>query len=425
MRIVLTSWGSYGDVFPYLGIALALKRQGMTPVLAVPAYYRSIVDAAGIAFEPVGPDVDLADFQLIRRLMDPKRGSEVIIREILAPALTASFADLSRAARDAALVVTHPVTFAGPLVAESLRLPWVSTVLAPLSFFSAHDLPVFPTMPLAVHRQIQRLGPGFARALIGVAKRMTQSWTQPVVELRRRLGLPDTGNPVFEGQFSPRMTLALFSPLFGPPQPDWPPNTRVTGFVFHNGGLRMPPELAEFLDSGEPPIVFTLGTSAVGAAGGFYRESAAAATSLGVRAVLLVGRDPANRPREWLPPDIMLAESAPHEELFPRAAAIVHQGGVGTTGQALRSGRPTLIVPHAHDQRDNAFRVMRLGAARVLYPGRYTAARVARELRTLLDDPALSEAAGRVGDAVRREDGATQAASDLIQFARASMEPVS
>jgi UDP:flavonoid glycosyltransferase YjiC (YdhE family) len=68
---------------------------------------------------------------------------------------------------------------------------------------------------------------------------------------------------------------------------------------------------------------------------------------------------------------------------------------------------------------------MRLGAARVLYPGRYTAARVARELRTLLDDPALSEAAGRVGDAVRREDGATQAASDLIQFARASMEPVS
>jgi UDP:flavonoid glycosyltransferase YjiC (YdhE family) len=171
--------------------------------------------------------------------------------------------------------------------------------------------------------------------------------------------------------------------------------------------------------------VFTLGTSAVGAAGGFYRESAAAATSLGVRAVLLIGRDPANRPREWLPPDIMLAESAPHEELFPRAAAIVHQGGVGTTGQALRSGRPTLIVPHAHDQRDNAFRVMRLGAARVLYPGRYTAARVARELRTLLDDPALFEAAGRVGDAVRREDGATQAASDLIQFARASMEPVS
>jgi UDP:flavonoid glycosyltransferase YjiC (YdhE family) len=425
MRIVLTSWGSYGDVFPYIGIALALKRQGMTPVLAVPAYYRSIAEAACIAFEPVGPDVDPADFRLIRRLMDPKRGSEVIIREILAPALTASFEDLSRAARDAALVVTHPVTFAGPIVAESLRLPWVSTVLAPLSFFSAHDLPVFPTMPLAVHRQILRLGPGFARALIGVAKRLTRSWTQPVVELRRRLGLPDTGHPVFEGQFSPRMTLALFSPLFGRPQPDWPPNTRVTGFVFHNGGLRMPQELAEFLERGEPPIVFTLGTSAVGAAGDFYRESAAAAALLGVRAVLLVGRDPANRPREWLRSGIMLAESAPHEELFPRAAAIVHQGGVGTTGQALRSGRPTLIVPHAHDQRDNASRALRLGAARVLYPGRYTAARVARELRTVLFDGALAEAAGRVGDAVRREDGAARAASDLIQFARSTREPLS
>jgi UDP:flavonoid glycosyltransferase YjiC (YdhE family) len=279
-------------------------------------------------------------------------------------------------------------------------------------------------MPLAVHRQIQRLGPGFARALIGVAKRLTRSWTQPVVELRSRLGLPDTGNPVFEGQFSPRMTLALFSPLFGPAQPDWPPNTRVTGFVFHNGGLRMPPELAEFLDRGDAPIVFTLGSSAVGAAGDFYRESAAAAASLGVRAVLLVGRDPANRPREWLPPGVILAESAPHEQLFPRAAAIVHQGGVGTTGQALRSGRPMLVVPHAHDQRDNASRAMRLGAARVLYPGRYTAARVSRELKALLDDRALADTAGRVGDAVRREDGATQAASALIEFARLNMEPV-
>ena len=134
----------------------------------------------------------------------------------------------------------------------------------------------------------------------------------------------------------------------------------------------MPDELLTFLDRGDPPIVFTLGSSAVGAAGDFYRESVAAAASLGARAVLLVGHDPANHPRDPLPRGVIAIESAPHQELFPRAAAIVHQGGVGTTGQAMRSGRPMLVVPHAHDQPDNAFRVTRLGAARVLRPGRYT-----------------------------------------------------
>ncbi|MGH9314108.1 MAG: glycosyltransferase [Vicinamibacterales bacterium] len=423
MRVVLTCWGSYGDLFPYLGLARELKRRGHIPAVATALCYRALVEGEGVEFHPVRPDIDPDDFALIRRLMDPARGIQVILRELLVPAVRDAFDDLQRAARGADLLVTHPVTFAGPIVADLLRLPWVSTVLAPVSFFSIHDFPALPVMPLAIHRQLRRLGPPPARLLLGLAKRMTRPWMEPVVELRKELGLSPSGDPLYEGQFSPRLTLALFSRLLGEPQPDWPPNAEVTGFVFYNGALRMPPELLDFLERGDPPIVFTLGSSAVGAAGDFFRESAGAAASLGARAVLLVGRDPGKQPQGALPTGVIAVESAPHEQLLPRAAAIVHQGGVGTTGQALKSGRPMLVVPHAHDQPDNAFRVMKLGVARVLKPGRYTASRAAAQLRALLTDPAYARRASEIGVHVHAENGTERAVAALEACGDSAVRP--
>jgi UDP:flavonoid glycosyltransferase YjiC (YdhE family) len=423
MRVLITCWGSFGDLFPYLGLARELARRGHAPALATSPYYRPLVEAEGIEFHPVRPDIDPTDFALIRRLMDPRRGTEVIVREMLTPAVRDAFEDLRRAASGADLLVTHPVTFAGPIVADALQLPWVSSVLAPISFFSMTDLPAFPMMPLAIHRQLHRLGPFAARPLIALARRTTRPWMEPVRALRRDLGLPAGGDPLYEGQFSPRLTLALFSRLLGEPQADWPPHTQVTGFVFYNGALAMPDELLTFLDRGDPPIVFTLGSSAVGAAGDFFRESAAAAALLGARAVLLVGRDPASRPRGSMPSGVIAVESAPHADLFPRAAAIVHQGGVGTTGQAMRAGRPTLVVPHAHDQPDNAFRVMKLGAARVLPPTRYTAARAAAEIRALLSEAEYERRASQVGLLVRAEQGVERAAAAIEACRNSTVQP--
>src|SRR5262249_43133583 len=142
----------------------------------------------------------------------------------------------------------------------------------------------------------------------------------------------------------------------------------------------------------------------------------AAAARLGVRAVLLTGGFERNRPDPAvLADDILLVDRAPHQLLFPRASAIVHQGGAGTLGQALRSGRPMLVVPHGHDQFDNAFRVTKLGVARTLYPRRYRAARVARELGRLLGG-AYRARAGTVATTVRGEDGASSAAAALEQL---------
>lgn len=413
-RIVITSFGSFGDVFPYVGLALGLRERGHDPVLAMPAFYRDAVAREGLAFHPVRPDIDPTDRETVGRIMDAATGTEFIVRELILGSLRESYADLAEAARGAELIVTHPVTFAAPAVAERGGVPWVSTVLAPMSFFSAHDLPVFPPMPWA--KRLERV-PGAAAALVGLARRVTRGWGEPVHALRRELGLPRGGDPVYEGQHSPRLVLALFSRVLADPQPDWPDHVRITGAVPYNGpGSPRPlsPRLEAFLEAGPPPVVFTLGSSAVGAAGGFYRESLEAVRRLGERAVLLVGPHPENLPGGPLPDGVILEPFAPHAALFPRASAVVHQGGAGTLHQGLRSGRPTLVVPFAHDQPDNAYRVERLGVSRTLRPGRYTAVRVAENLRILLHDGAYRARAQAVAERVRREDG-VRAACDALE----------
>ena len=114
---------------------------------------------------------------------------------------------------------------------------------------------------------------------------------------------------------------------------------------------------------------------------------------LGCRAVLVL-KDPRNRPPS-LPEGVTTVEYAPFSGLFPGSALIVHHGGVGTTGLAMRSGRPMLVVPFAHDQPDNAARLVRLGVARTVSPHRYNADRAAHELTPCLTTPATRS--GRYG----------------------------
>ncbi len=412
--VVLTCWGSHGDLFPYIGLALALRARGHRPVVATNPGYRDLVEREGVEFADAGPPIDpnAPDAgDLFERVMDPNKGSEVIVRELLMPNLRETYEELRSAVAGADLLVSHPITFAAPLVAEQARLPWLSTVLAPLSFFSAHDPVVLPTAPRL--NDVPVVGPWLAHTILRLARPTLRRWVEPVERLRAELGLPRGGHPMMEGQFSRHGTLALFSRVLAEPQRDWPPHTTVTGTVFFNESAPLEPRLEEFLAAGEPPVVFTLGTSAVGAAGRFYHESAAAVARLGVRAVLLTGGFPRNQP-ERLSPNVLLVDRAPHELLFPRASVVVHQAGAGTTAQALRSGRPALLVPHGHDQFDNARRVRKLKLARVLVPNEYRAERVAREVGALLNEPSYRERAAASAAMVRAEDGAA-AAADVIE----------
>jgi UDP:flavonoid glycosyltransferase YjiC (YdhE family) len=413
MRVLLTSFGSYGDLNPYLGLGVALKARGHQPVLAMTAAYGPHVEAAGLEFHPTRPEGDPSDRALIDRIMDPVRGAEYLIRHVMMPRLGEMYEDLSAAARHADVVVSHPLTFAAPIISEQRGLPWAASVLAPLSFFSGQDPPIALANPAlaALHRR----WPAVVRPLNAIGQRVAQAWSEPARDFRASLGLPKGRNPMSRGQFSPHLNLALFSPVLAQPQPDWPAHVVITGRIGHDvvhGGLSE--EIEQFLQAGPPPVVFTLGTSAVGMARAehFYDVSAAAARTLGIRAILLVGRTLENRPSA-VSHDILVAEWAPHSELFHRAAAVVHQGGAGTLHTALAAGRPMLVVPFAYDQPDNAARVERLGIARVVYPQHYSALRVRRELDALLRDDEVRRRAEETGSTVSLEDGGSVAAAAL------------
>ena len=421
-RIVLTTFGSFGDIHPYIAVGLELKARGHQAIIATSPSYREKIEATGLGFHPVRPDIlpPEENLETITKAMDVMKGGEFILKEMFAPPVSESYEDLREAVAHADLLVTHMLAFAGPVLAEKTGIPWISTILAPISFFSVYEPFVPPQFPLI--SKLLRLSPLLGRPYIHIAKQVTDKWIKPVYKLRSQLGLPQGEHPVFEGQHSPSLVLALFSKVLGEPQPDWPPQTVITGFPFYDrkDETSISPELEKFLEDGAPPIVFTLGSSAIFVADNFYLESIKAARLINRRAVLLIG-DARNMPREPLPEGIIAFDYAPYGQILPRAAAVVHQGGVGTTGQTLRAGVPALIVPFNHDQPDNAYRVARLGVGRIISRTRYTGETAAKEINRLLTDKSYAERAAAVGRQVQTEDGAHAAADEIEKFLKAKV----
>ena len=411
-RIVFAVWGSLGDLYPYLAVAHALEARGHRPLIATTNFHRERVEAAGLEFAPMGPHLD-ADAALMKDSMHLRRGPRFLLGDIVIPYSRQSFAEATTAIEGADLLVTHPITYGAHLAAQKSGIRWASTSLAPAGFFSVHDRSARRQSPELAKLKV---GPWLDRWLMVYARKETNRWAKPIHALRRELGISSDANPVIEGQFSPELTLAMFSPLFCQPQPDWPPNTVVTGFSFYDHPTSLDEKLRNFLAEGQPPVVFTLGSAASMTPRAFFDESLKAIGQLQCRAVLIVGLYGPNQFSNGLPPNVAAFPYAPYEALFPLAAVNVQHGGIGTTAQALRSGRPMLVVPFAFDQPDNAARVEALGLAKTIFINDYKARRVVRELDALLHDPAYAERAKVVGERMSAENGAERACDELLKL---------
>jgi rhamnosyltransferase subunit B len=413
-RIVLSTLGSLGDLHPIVGLALELQTRGHDVVLATSEFYRQKIEAAGLEFSALRPLTEPDDAEMLRQVFDPRKGTEYLVRTLLLPHIGAMYEDMLRATERADFLVSGEVVLAAPLIAEKRGLPWAAAVLAPFSFFSVYDPPAFPFLPWT--RLLTKAPPFVQRRLLAAARFVTREWGEPIAELRRSLGLRATEHPLLLDRFSPLLNLALFSDVLGRPQPDWPKNTVQSGFVFHD--QRSDPTnqtLDSFLDSGPPPITFTLGSAAVMDPGRFFEESAAAAHLLGRRALLIMGKNP---PPAQGSKDLLATDYAPYSRVFPRSACVVHQGGVGTTAQALKAGVPQLVMPYSFDQPDNAARMVRIGVGLSLRRQRYRADRVAQQLDKLLGTQSYDSRARDAGRRVSAEKGVALAC-DAVECALA------
>ncbi len=414
MRITIAPYGSLGDLHPMLALAVELRRRGHDVAVNTLENYREKIETLDFEFHPLRPDVDPENRELAREMMDAKTGTERIVKGLMMANLRPMYEDLINATKGSDLLISGEIVYAAPSVVETTGIKWISTSLAPISMFSSHDPSVFPVAQWLNH--LRFLGSGFHKTLFYAMRGTIKDWYLPYKKFRRELGLDPRHDPIFNDKYSKLLHLAMFSKVIGKPQPDWHRPTLQTGFCFYDGQQdlgTMPDELAEFLNNGEPPIVFTLGSAAVMDARDFFEISIETAKILKRRAVLLYGIF--NEPPPGLEKDIVGFDYAPFSQLFPKAACVVHQGGVGTTSQVLSAGVPHLIMPYSHDQPDNAARCKRLGVAKKISREKYTAERAARKIESLLRDPEVASSALEASKKVRAENG-TNTACDAIEL---------
>ena len=412
MRICLATNGTYGDVFPFLAVGRELASREHEVFVLTHPHFLPHVEAAGLGFSPLAPSIDLRAILNDPDLFHRTRGSRVVLSWVRRsmPEGVESFRRMLDGRRPDVLV-SHYFMLGARELARRAEVPFVNVSLAPCAWIARDDpSPALQQRP----GSLSRAG---ARAVMSVAR--------PAVRLlsdyyfgraMRRAGLSETRDALLGAFRGGELNLGMWSHHFRGPCGDDPPGGVITGFAWYDGrpGAALEPELERFLGEGEPPIVFAMGSTAHSSAARFYELAAAACGRLGVRGVQLTG-GPARAPAD-LPPGVRAFGYAPFGELFPRAAVTVHHGGIGSTAQALRAGRPTLVVPRAHDQFNNSVHVDRLGVGRALWYTRLSGRRLTARLSELLDDGGIRQTARAMGDRLAAEDGARVAADYVEAF---------
>ncbi|MFM7591610.1 MAG: glycosyltransferase [Isosphaeraceae bacterium] len=423
-RILFTTLGSLGDIHPLMAIGFELQRLGHGVVIATSDRHGQRVKDAGFEFAEIPPQFPKAEDQprLMQRWMDPKHGTDRVMREFVMPSLKATHHAMEPLVKSADLVITHPFTITAGFLAEKFGKPWMAIPFVPMVFATEAEPPVVGQL---MHpERLQWFGTPYPlRWLFRLAKWVNARGWDGFRQIRREMGQAEIkGHPYFDYYMKEAsLILAVFSETLGKMSSEWPAGTVQTGFAFydrtdHELQDESAEQLATFLGQGTPPLVFSLGSTGVYTAGDFYLHAWEAARRLGQRAVLMVGPDTNVKVPQGAGKDCLAVKYAPHTQVFPQASVVIHHGGVNTTGQALRAGRPQLVVPLAHDQFDNAARMVRRGVGLTLPKARFTADRAERMIAQLLKEKRFEEQANEARRVVKSEPGAAGAAQAIHDF---------
>jgi UDP:flavonoid glycosyltransferase YjiC (YdhE family) len=401
-RIAILTYGTRGDVEPFVALAAGLRRAGFQPRLAAPAAFASLADAHGIPFQPLPGDLTALAREIVTQAGTNWPRMIVTLSRFIAPLAARAYRLVIELASDADLIVhSFLMTRAGFEIAERQGIPSVSAqffpVFAPTSSFPAV---VFPDLPL---------GGGYRRLTHSI---VTQVFWRGGDLLYRRARKEDPGLPVLgvwpfaSSRASRPPILFAFSRHVVPPAPEWAGIAEVTGYwpLSAPPGWSPPVELERFLEQGVPPVYIGLGSGGQAEGGAWIASAIAALEQAGARGVLDIGSD--GTPAGRLPPSTIAVGGIPHMWLFPRMAAVVHHGGAGTTGAGLTAGKPTVVIPTASDQPFWGRRVHALNAGPAPIPVRtLSAGKLARAISIASTDAAMKTKAADLGKLVGTEDG--------------------
>jgi rhamnosyltransferase subunit B len=408
--ILLCTIGSAGDVNPFIGIGQQLKKRGFHVVLITSQYFESQARSVGLEFFGLGSAEDYQSIIQDPDLWSPDKGFKVFADRVVFPIMEPAYEIIAGFDPSKTILVAQGQFFAAHIAHEKLGFPFITIHLQPAAIRSVHEFPLLPV----------KLPPLLIRGLFSLidAFLLDKLFAPNINRLRQRLGLPAI-NKIFGGwMHSPQKNLCLFPDWFAQPQPDWPPQTQLTSFVFYdkqNENEELPAGLDKFLNAGSAPIIFTAGT-AMKHADQFFRDCIEACQLLGQRGILLT-QHPEQLPAE-LPEGIQHFSYLAFSKVLPRALALVHHGGIGTTAQAIAAGIPQVIRPMAHDQPDTAARVEKLGIGANLSPKKFNAASLAEKLNTLITSQAVLERCKSYADKVHPDQALDETCAIIEDFSR-------
>lgn len=398
MKFVLVAIGSGGDVYPFLGLALELRRRGHQVAMIANGHFRPAVEHHGIACEEYGTDEQYRQALSNPDLWHPLKGFKTVMgfndhqRELLATIRTLAGSD--------GVVIAHTLAFAARILHEAGELRSISICLQPAVLRSVYQGPV-----MGGSHGITRLPRWMQRSIWwSVDRFMVDPVVGRMVEpIRAELGLRPQHRYFADWLHSPLLTVGLFPDWFAPPQPDWPTSIRLTSFPLADtvSGRGVPDELDRLLQT-QRPVVLTPGTGNVQASA-FFAVGIEACRTLNLPTVILTPHR--EQLPEPLPSHIRHFSFAPLSQILDRCAALVHHGGIGTTAAALAGGIPQVIMPLSHDQPDNAARVVRNGWGTRLWPRQFTAQYLTSALREVLASQAITGNCRTAASRLRRNSG--------------------
>jgi sterol 3beta-glucosyltransferase len=415
MRVTIIAAGSRGDVQPYVALGRGLRAAGHEVTVATHETFREFVTAHGLGFATLAGDpramVAAAD-----RWIASGRNRDILpvvgdLFRRVRPVLDAWLSDFWRVAQGSDVLVYSPVATPAWSVAERLGVPGIAAYLQPLHrtrHFAAAGVPSTANLGsvfnVATHMLTQQ-------SMWLPIRRQINAWR------RDALGLPAAREPGPLGQTREAASLPVlyaFSALVVPKPPDWNASIRLTGYwvLPPDPAWRPPPALDAFLGAGPPPVYIGFGSMTPTRADRLTAIAVDALAAAGQRGVLLGG---------WgafgegdLPSTVIAVRDVPHEWLLPRMRAIVHHGGAGTTGAALRAGVPSIVVPLGFDQPFWGRRVYALGVGpRPISRRRLTASWLAQAIQTATTDGAMRARAADLGTALRAEHGVEVAVAEI------------
>ena len=390
MKIVFSSIGTAGDFHPLIALAERLRERGHDLRMAVNEAMHGKVREAGLEALPCGPRFGPEEAARETALFDHWRleaSPEETVARWENHDLPGQVRRLCEACRGADLLIASSLQAAAPLVHEITGIPWTTAALIPSQFGAQEKRP--------------GRKPDFC------------DWFRTV---RRGLDRPD--REIAPRYFwSPTILLASSRCFHDPVVPPGH-HLHVTGFWFHGTAPSTPndPSLLRFVESGSGFLVLSFGSLPLENARKVLALHARAADRLGLRLLVQhgwAGLSPHDRPDGISPEQVHFAGEIPHDWLFPRAKAVIHHGGIGTTARALRNACPMLVEPYGTDQFFNAWRVRELGAGSAMHPHQLTVDGLAAVLERDVLNEKTKERVRALAAGLEKESG-LEMASDLI-----------